>query len=390
MKGITLKVLSLLLCLSLTLPLAVSCGKTEAPETKPETVPETEAPTAVWALADLGNDVNIHTAEQKDAWSIEYPNDVKNTYKGDQALSAPRPVLLSWTCDCNEPSEFVSYRVTVFESKNPEEIRTYTVAEPKAAVYNLKIATDYDWKVTAVYENAEYTSESAHFRIADEVPRNLYVEGVENVRDIGGYVTVSGQRVRQGMMIRCGRLNESAVDELVIEITEEGKRVMSEELKIKTEIDLRKVENNEVGCLTESPIPGANYVSLPMDASKTLISDPYNYDNLLTFFEMAADESNYPMAFHCNIGTDRTGALAYLVLMILGVDYDTICREYAFSNLAKIGSSRDLTMVKRFNTVTKKIDGETENERICNYLLQLGVTEEQMNSLRRIMLEPQA
>ena len=41
-----------------------------------------------------------------------------------------------------------------------------------------------------------------------------------------------------------------------------------------------------------------------------------------------ADPNNYPMNFHCAVGRDRTGTTAFLILGLLGVDEETLIREY--------------------------------------------------------------
>jgi protein tyrosine/serine phosphatase len=49
-----------------------------------------------------------------------------------------------------------------------------------------------------------------------------------------------------------------------------------------------------------------------------------------------ADESNYPIFFHCAIGTDRTGTLAYLINGLLGVPEEDLYYDYCFSNFGAI------------------------------------------------------
>ena len=63
-------------------------------------------------------------------------------------------------------------------------------------------------------------------------PRNCYVSGVTNVRDIGGYSSSLGKNayIRQGLYYRGANLNS---------ITDKGKAQMKEDLGVKTEIDLR-------------------------------------------------------------------------------------------------------------------------------------------------------
>lgn len=80
-------------------------------------------------------------------------------------------------------------------------------------------------------------------------PRNLYVGGVTNVRDIGGYTTLSGDTVRQGRIIRCGKLHSSDGTQ---RISAKGIAQMRDDLGVKSEIDLRKASSNEYGGVTNS------------------------------------------------------------------------------------------------------------------------------------------
>lgn len=65
----------------------------------------------------------------------------------------------------------------------------------------------------------------------------MHVDGIENVRDIGGYDTPYGKTL-EGMIIRGGSLTntEGSAIEKQFAITEQGKIQMRDHLKIKTEL----------------------------------------------------------------------------------------------------------------------------------------------------------
>jgi len=56
-------------------------------------------------------------------------------------------------------------------------------------------------------------------------------------------------------------------------------------------------------------------------------------------FELLANQSNLPLVYHCQLGKDRTGILTALILMLLGVERETIVEDYLLSNTAYGGTA---------------------------------------------------
>ncbi len=151
--------------------------------------------------------------------------------KGEKELSHPEEVVLSW------PSEEIAdgkteYTVSISKSEDMRKAQTYSTTENSLSVYNLEIATDYYWTVS--YDGE--TSDVMYFTTSSAAPRNIYVDGITNVRDIGGWVTEDGTRTNQGLIYRCGRLNESKDNGCAVIITEDGKIEMLEGLGIKPKL----------------------------------------------------------------------------------------------------------------------------------------------------------
>ena len=74
------------------------------------------------------------------------------------------------------------------------------------------------------------------FTTSGEAPRNLDIEGVTNVRDMGGWPLEEGGYERQGMIYRGAKFNQDESAEPVV--TENGIKTLQDELKIKTELDV--------------------------------------------------------------------------------------------------------------------------------------------------------
>lgn len=368
------KTLSVLLSVLLILSVFSGCGVTS--QNDPKTVGE-----VIDVVYPYDQTVTLHTEKQERYLKGNYKGLIIST--GKKELSRPEAVTFSWKYN-GEPAENVQYTLKISEHADMTDCTTYTTTDNSLAVYNLKIATTYYWTVATT----DFESEVSSFTTDGTAPRNLYVDGITNVRDLGGWVTESGTRTKQGMIFRCGRLNESSADTPKIEITEIGKKTMLEELGIRTEIDVRKVAEGEIGGITESPLGNSvNYVNCPMDWQGDTFNG--NHDEILRMFEILSKEESYPLIFHCNIGTDRTGMMAFLINALLGVPEESLCRDYLFSNFGKIGGTRKLKGLTGsvYYQSVQNAEGNTLSEKTYNCLADFGVPPEQLDSVIAILSE---
>ena len=166
-------------------------------------------------------------------------------------------------------------------------------------------------------------------------------------------------------------------------ITEQGLKAVRE-LGIKTEIDFRTTDDGESGNITESPLGSdVKYVSIPLRSGGNIIL--LNKDSLKDLFAVLGDESNYPIVFHCSIGTDRTGMAAFLINGLLGVSKDDLIRDFLFSNFGNIGSMRTQSIIETYIDTVGIAGGSTLSEQIENYLISVGVSTEDIATLRRML-----
>ncbi len=380
------------IALSLGLVL-VACGG-ENPTPTP-TDPSKPAPSAgfegtvegiKFTLPNLGNSVELHTPEQaaylkQKAYAEinKYANGVNKDETHDhREISYPLPVTFTWRAE--GAAADAEYTLSVSETERMDDAWEFSTAEMTVDVYNLKVGTTYYWTVSA--GNVE--SGKAVFTTKSGGPRNLYVDGVANVRDLGGWQGANGP-VRQGLLYRCGRLNANYSGEQTI--TEAGIAMMRDTLKIKTEIDLRggSDDASEYGNKNESMLGSTvAYHHIGMNWNGNLFT--LNKPQLKEVFSLLADPSNYPIIFHCSIGTDRTGIIAYMIGGLLGVAEADLCRDYLFSNFAYIEGARDLGTIR--NTYINTINGfhgETFSEKVREAMLSLGLTEGQIDSIVTIL-----
>ena len=264
---------------------------------------------------------------------------LKNEYSGKGAKS----VTLSW--DQNGSSFYNVYisEDASFENSRVEKVFGYT---PTLELYNLIPGRTYYWKVRGTYSND--TSEVGSFTTKQSALRAISVDGVSNVRDLGGYKVGSGN-VNYGLLYRGGKLNGTVNGEAV---TDEGKATMLNRLGIKTEIDLRS-ESDDGGQTQNAIGENVTYVKIPLgqyanvidyeswrNLGKDKVSGGYDANNknaIKDLFELLADESNYPVYFHCNAGADRTGTLALLINGLLGVDEQSLIKDYELTTFSRYG-----------------------------------------------------
>lgn len=193
----------------------------------------------------------------------------------------------------------------------------------------------------------------------------LPLEGIVNVRDLGGYPVLDGRRVRGGVLLRAAHL--AGASDLDIQYLSS--------LPLRKVIDFRKPD--ELEGKADRPVPGAEYVSLPIDASgnvsaqasekekrkfkknnkdfdvkKIIVMLAFNkkaqavaqdlYPILLfypdcqeqfarMFREILAVESG-AVLYHCTQGKDRTGIASALILAALGADRETIVADFDATN----------------------------------------------------------
>ena len=163
---------------------------------------------------------------------------------------------------------------------------------------------------------------------------------------------------------------------------------MTELLGIKTDLDVRGF-GSEAGNLTKSPISGANLEYAKLIAYHEIFDVP---ENVRYIFSLLADKRNYPIYFHCSGGADRTGTLAFLINALLGVSYEDLIHDYEFTSFS-IYKERNSAKGKKYGTNFHKFldklntyEGTNLSEKVESYLLSIGVTAQEIQNIKDIML----
>lgn len=324
--------------------------------------------------------VQIHSVIQR--VFLNGPLEDVNLYvNGSEELSRPQDVSFGWS------EEYQNCNVYLSENKDYSDSVVFTTNWNRVIFNNLKIGTTYYFYVET--NDNEIIHEDS-FTTSSEIIRNMYISGVTNARDLGGYPISGNRTLNQGLIYRTGRLNENDEETVTNKITDKGISTMLNDMHIKSEIDLRKVDNNEVGGLTEGiGVLGdtVSYYQCPMDYAEDFMGGELNDSSLRKVFSILGNKDNYPLFFHCSIGTDRTGYVAYLINAFLGVSEDHLWRDYLFSNFGNIGGKRSISSIENnYPALIKQYKGDTLQEKAKNYLLDKGVKQEELNTLTEMMI----
>ena len=292
--------------------------------------------------------MQIHSAVQR--VFLNGPLDDINLYvRGAEELSRPQDITFTWDekyQDC-----------TVYLSENRGYVNSVAthVTRNRVGFNNLKIGTTYYFYVDTPDDGIIYEDS---FTTSSEIIRNMYISGVTNARDLGGYPIQDNKTLNQGVIYRTSKLNDDDEEEVSVRISDRGINTMLKTMKVKTEIDLRRTDNNEVGGLKEGTSvlgKSVKYYQCPMDYNQDYVGGEDNDTSLRKVFSILGNKDNYPLFFHCSIGTDRTGYVAHLINAMLGVKEEHLWRDYLFSNFANIVVEAQLKIVIQSSSKNKKV-----------------------------------
>lgn len=258
----------------------------------------------------------------------------------------------------------------------------------------LKIGTKYFWRVKAKKQNGEIVvSNVRSFITAENTPRMIGIPS-NNMRDIGGGKNADGIRVRQGLIYR-GTAPQVRWSQ------EQLKNFYVDNLGIKLEIDLRGQDE----CFEarekwgEGNLEELGIKHVFITAEDYHLYHPRSLECIPKICALLADENNYPVYIHCAVGSDRTGTLFAVLNGIIGRDDRYIYDDYespSFSEwLPRFRYGRKSSELfgyldpsaPRWEECHGKLDGKNIRENAERYLLAIGVPQEHIDAIRRIMLE---
>jgi len=246
--------------------------------------------------------------------------------------------------------------------------------------------------------------------------RHVPLEGAQNFRDLGGYVTTDGRELRWRMIYRADGLGTLAdADYATL-----GDRGVSSvfDLRSAREIEAFGIAAVDRHAAAYHHVPFRQEIGLTAEQMQAM-SDPERIrtavrpEGYLEMIEEAkpsiglvlrtlAEDEPYAAVFHCTGGKDRTGIMAALLLEVLGVPRETIGADYALTaKFFRLSEERRAEMEKFFGikmpeqalssepaTILGTLEGVDERYGSVARLLseECGVTEEHQQALRQQLL----
>jgi protein-tyrosine phosphatase len=175
------------------------------------------------------------------------------------------------------------------------------------------------------------------------------IDGVVNFRDLGGYETADGRRLKWGQVFRSGHLAR---------LTEKGRNQIKH-LGLKLICDFRTPGEVEAqpdwlpadGSIAYLQLPIVHGEFDPLAVMERMQKGDFSWltedfmvqrylkkiddfpDVWGAFFSRLSDFQSRPLVFHCTAGKDRAGAAAALLLLALGVPEETVVYDHGLSNI---------------------------------------------------------
>ena len=319
---------------------------------------------------------------------------VKDYYRKD----LPLPVFLAWDGDQIASEYVVSIDTAPSISKSTS--KKYYTDRNRISIYNLVPGTTYYYVVYALCVNSSAKQvKSGSFTTRDKT-RMLNIDGIQNVRDIGGYTGLDGKTVKYGLLFRGSAMDEAVSNHL--SITDKGRQEMLLRVGIRTDLDLRYG-------FTKSPLDVMGRDDLTPEVD--FINTSSGYDNYATAFTNATQRKNFaallesivtqltnnkPIYFHCQGGCDRTGTLAFQLLGLLGVSESDLAKEYELSSFSAIGYTRTRNSEKYTGMVDalKAYTGDTITDKLYAFAINAadatnpgcGISADTITRFRALML----
>ena len=299
--------------------------------------------------------------ESDDYMSIRY------SYTEGEEDVTPNPLTIVW----NSKKQPTQYNFKISTNRKMENPVEYTLDSNTIQLTDLYAGTHYYYQIHAVFIDKTVVSKRFDFKTVDFF-RTIKIDGVYNGRDLGNKKTFDGKKVfKQGLVYRTANFDS---------VTSTGKLDAINKYGIKTDLDLREREYGDVSPLSEQ----VQYINNGGDnkyGSPHYTSSDYGLKNELyqavmkENLKVFADNNNFPVAFHCAVGRDRTGT-SY---------FSKACNNTSLDDYVNQMEST----LKYFTYYRSKAGDNSGNiyHRAENYCLDIGLTQADINSIRSNLLE---
>lgn len=273
------------------------------------------------------------------------------------------------------------YKVILSQDEEMSETTTYTIRMTNGKLLyipNLIPQQTYYYEVQA----SGTTVGKGKFH-TDGWLRMIYAPSIDNIRDMGGWKTTDGHRIRYGRIYRGGELNGSHEA-----TTAAVKRLR--ELGVTAEIDLRidyemSAGKSAFGFTTSA---GTFYFANAMDCEPENLTSAESYARWKAEFDLIMKNlrKGGNIFFHCRIGADRTGLLSLMLEGLLGVPKDQSNKSYELTTLSPSGLRVRDTQEAFFNYFNGLRGSNLQQKFNTFFTKNLGVSQADIDEFREIML----
>ena len=302
-----------------------------------------------------------------------------------------------------------SEKATVEYSMNSNFTESMSISvnktDTEVTLVNLFSAKTYYWRVK---DGNNVVSEVSNFTTGD-YPRWIDCGAMYNVRDMGGYMTSSGKRVKQGLVFRGGEITHKAwATDHTFTGDDAAKDVFRNVMKIGVELDLRRTADLGGGETYTSCMFAENgdidYVNKQINSFSNGVNN--NASLIKDCFNLFANADRKPVYYHCHGGADRTGTLGFILLGLLGVSYTDCVIDYELTSYSSIGGGdckrshlrsgqyNDfpgfMNTMRNMKVNNQNIwdDNKSLSENCEAYLTKkAGVSQANINKIKQIMIE---
>lgn len=219
-------------------------------------------------------------------------------------------------------------------------------------------------------------------------PQSIGLTGIVNARELGGYISEDGRKVKRGVLLRTGALSG---------MTEADRTCLMEQYHLTDVIDFRTSFEcaaapdpvmdpvayhpirilDEQGSQTAGMAAAATGEGFPLeklveyikngkvhpeDMYVDIVQSAASKEGYRKFFECLLEHKEGALLWHCSAGKDRTGLGAAFLLTILGVNRQTVLEDYSLTNVY-------------FQDILKKMEIQ---------LASFGLTEAEMEVMRAV------
>lgn len=178
---------------------------------------------------------------------------------------------------------------------------------------------------------------------AASLPRAVALAGAVNFRDLGGYTTTDGRRVKTGKIYRSDNLSALSADDwqrlrqlglgLVVDFRSRDE-IAATPPGIPADIALLELPMGIAGVDIEDlrkRVASGDFETIELPNSYSNIAF-HQTDPLREWFRVLLNDTPSTAVFHCTSGKDRTGLAALLLLSALGVSEKDALDDFEASN----------------------------------------------------------